>query len=240
MTWHQLHDLYRAFLDAGDTQAADELWDKLWPGKVNIAPTTNIPAAYLDDSSGGLTRKLTLMRWGLIPSWSKEIGTFSTFNARAEGLDEKPAYRNAWKANRRCLIPADSFFEWRKTDKQPFAIGLGNKGPMAFAGLWETWMPKNDPPVVSCTIITTEANTLMADIHPRMPVILDEEHWSTWLGEEPAAPSQLKSLLTPFPAERMTAWPVSKAVGNVRNQGAELIEERKTDAPTSLFDHAQT
>lgn len=226
MSWRELHALYRAYLDAGDKQAASDLW----AGKINIAPTTNIPVIFLEsgaDGPKGAVRKLALMRWGLLPSWSKEIGKFSTFNARADGIDSKPAYRGAWKAGRRCLIPADSFFEWRKTDKQPFAISLGNKGPMALAGLWEIWTPKDEPPIFSCTIITTEANPLIKDIHPRMPVILGEENWSAWLGEEPATPDQLKSMLAPFPADRMSAWPVSKAVGYVKNQGEELVDEIK-------------
>jgi len=209
---------------------ADISWGQdVWTGKTNIAPTTNIPVIHLAKEPEGTARKLALMRWGLIPSWSKGIGKFSTFNARTEGIDQKPAYRDAWKANRRCLIPADSFFEWRKADKQPFAIGLGNKGPMAFAGLWEVWKPQNEPPVFSCTIITTEANALTKDVHARMPVILDEEHWPTWLGEEPASPDQLNTLMTPFPADRMSVWPVSKAVGNVRNQGEELVEKIKAE-----------
>jgi putative SOS response-associated peptidase YedK len=221
MSLRELFILYRTYLDDGDKQAVKELW----AGKINIAPTTDIPVVYLTHGLDGMARKLTLMRWGLIPSWSKNIGKFSTFNARAKGIDQKPAYRDAWKANRRCLIPANSFFEWRKTDNQPFAIGLGNKGPMAFAGLWETWAPQNATPIVSCAIITTEANALTKDVHARVPVIVDEEHWPAWLGEEPANPDHLKALMTPFSVERMSAWPVSKAVGNVRNQGGEMVEE---------------
>ncbi len=221
MPWNDVLALYRAFLDGGKANSDA----KTWAGKINIAPTTDIPVVYLAQSEGSAARTLSLMRWGLIPSWSKEIGKFSTFNARAEGIESKPAYRGAWKAGRRCLIPADSFFEWRKTDKHPFAIGLGNKGPMAFAGLWEVWSPQDRPPVFSCTIITTEANPLIKDIHPRMPVILDEDQWPVWLGEEPAQPNDLKALLGPFPAERMSVWPVSKNVGNVRNQGENLLED---------------
>lgn len=218
MSISEMQDLYSIFGDA--TWGQD-----VWTGKINIAPTTDIPAVYLAPGPESAARKLTMMRWGLIPSWSKEIGKFSTFNARAEGIESKPAYRDAWKANRRCLIPANSFFEWRKPDKQPFAIGLGNKGPMAFAGLWEVWTPQNAPPVTSCTIITTEANALTKDVHPRMPVILDEDQWPQWLGEDPTSPDQLRALMAPFPAERMAVWPVSKAVGNVRNQGEELLDE---------------
>ncbi len=231
MSSNDIQKIHSVFSNIVTEQAADGVWT----GKINIAPTTNIPVIFLNDNAGSTDRKIALMRWGLIPSWSKEIGKFATFNARAEGLDEKPAYKNAWKANRRCLIPADSFFEWRKSDKQPFAIGLGNKGPMAFAGLWDIWTPQGQPPLYSCTVITTEANALMSGIHPRMPVILDEEHWPAWLGEVPTTQNELKALMTPFPAERMTAWPVSKDVGNVRNQGAELTDEIAVSTPISLF-----
>ena len=217
MSWKELYELYRVFLDNGKKQAEEDVWT----GKVNIAPTTSIPVVYFAEGK----RRVSLMRWGMIPAWSKEIGKFSTFNARADGIESKPTYRGAWKAGRRCIIPASSFFEWRKSDKQPFAIRLGNKGPMNFAGLWEEWKPKDVEPMLSCTIITANANKAVADIHSRMPVILGDEDLPAWLGEEEAAPEQLLKMLEPFPASRVMAWPVSKAVGNVRNQGVELLLE---------------
>lgn len=211
-TWKDLHELYS--LIYSDTEAP------VWTPKFNIAPTKQIPVIRF---TGG-ARRVDLMRWGLIPAWSKDIGKFSTFNARADGVAEKPAYRGAWKAGRRCIISASSFFEWRKADKQPFAISLGNHGPLAFAGLWEEWKPKDGAPVLSCTIITTEANKLMAPIHDRMPAILGAENWAAWLGEEAATAEQLRVLLAPFPAERMSAWEVGKDVGKVQNQGEGLVE----------------
>jgi putative SOS response-associated peptidase YedK len=214
MGWRELHDLYRL---ADGYQKKDGEWQ----GKVNIAPTTQIPVIY---SPGG-ERTFSLMRWGLVPAWSKEIGKFSTFNARSDGIDSKPSYRGAWKAGRRCIIPADSFFEWRKNDKQPFAIGLGNKGPMNFAGLWEEWNPKDAEPMLSCTMITTDANKTIAEVHNRMPVIIGDEDLPAWLGEENTAPGQLEKLLMPFPGSRVKLWPVPKAVGNIRNQGDELLDE---------------
>ena len=211
-TWKELHDLYSltyGFVDAD------------WRPKFNIAPTTQIPVIRFIDGA----RRVDLMRWGLVPAWSKEIGTFATHNARGDACDSKPAYRGAWKAGRRCIIPASSFFEWRKPDKQPFAIGLGNHGPLAFAGLWEEWKPKDcSAPILSATIITTEPNAMMRAIHDRMPVVLGEENWAAWLGEEPATHEQLKAMLAPFPAERMSAWEVGKEVGNVKNQGEKLVE----------------
>jgi len=187
--------------------------------RYNIAPTEQVPVI----TSANGERTLELMRWGLIPFWAKDAKiSYSTTNAMAETVATKPAFRDAWKAGRRCLIVTDGFYEWRKSDKQPFCIALGNKQPMMMAGLWETWRPKGSEPVRSCTIITTEPNSIIAPLHNRMPVILGEEDWPEWLGEEPSADPA--SLLKPFPSERLTMWPVSKAVGNVKNQGAEIAE----------------
>jgi len=213
-TWRQIHDLYR--LTLGYVPTAEE-----WQGKVNIAPTTRVPVVRFLDGH----RRVDMMRWGLIPAWSKEIGKFATFNARSDGVTEKPTYRGAWKAGRRCVIPASAFFEWRKSDKQPFAIGLGNRGPLGFAGLWEEWKPKDSAPILSATIITTEANASMAVLHDRMPVILNDDDWAAWLGERPATEQQLVEMMRPCAPERIAHWPVSKAVGNVRQQGDELIDE---------------
>jgi putative SOS response-associated peptidase YedK len=132
-------------------------------------------------------------------------------------------FRGAWKAGRRCMVAASSFFEWRKPDRQPFAIALGNKGPLALAGLWDEWRPKGGVPLRSCTIVTCAPNALLAPLHDRMPVILGDEDWARWLGEEPANEEELFALVKPFAAERMTLWPVGKEVGNVKNQGADLI-----------------
>ncbi len=144
-TWRELHALY--MLSIGFAQNKD------WTPKYNIAPTNQIPVILRE----GGERRAVLMRWGLVPSWSHEIGKFSTFNARADGITTKPMFRGAWAAGRRCLIPASSFFEWRKPDKQPFAIALGNRGAMAFAGLWDEWTPKGGTPMRSCTIVTCAA-----------------------------------------------------------------------------------
>jgi putative SOS response-associated peptidase YedK len=209
-TWKELHDLYRAFLDSTETD---------WTPKFNIAPTTQIPVLRNMDGN----RRIDLMRWGLVPSWSKEIGKFSTFNARSDGVASKPTYRGAWKAGRRCVIPASSFFEWKKLDantKQPFAIGMGNRGPMSFAGLWE----ESQVAGLSVTMITCEPNNLMAQIHDRMPVIIGDEDLPAWLGEEKASNDDLRAMLRPFQPERMSAWKVTAAVGKVQNQGPELVE----------------
>jgi len=191
----------------------------------NAAPTDNLPIVRYDSEAN--ERSLDLMRWGLIPFWAKDakIG-YSTINAMAETVETKPVYREAFK-RRRCLVPVDNFYEWQKLDgkaKQPYAIALADRGIMALAGLWETWRSPANETVRSFTIVTTTPNELCAPIHNRMPVILAPETWPVWLGEEPAEPAQVKALLAPYPADRMTLWPVDKRVGNVKNNDPSLIE----------------
>ena len=156
--------------------AADEI-PSVAP-RYNIAPTQNV-IAVSDDGK----RTIKQMRWGLIPSWAKDsaIGN-RMINARAETLAEKPAFRSALK-KRRCIIPADGFFEWKKLGKlkQPFRIVLKNREPFGFAGLWEHWKSPDGEEILSCTIITTEANELLKAVHERMPVILDREAEAVWL-----------------------------------------------------------
>jgi putative SOS response-associated peptidase YedK len=139
----------------------------------------------------------------------------------------KPAFREALR-KRRCLIPADAFYEWARIDaknKQPFAIALKSGEPYAFAGLWERWRPKDGDALETFTILTTDANEVLEPIHNRMPVILEPKDYSRWL--EPATVERLPvDLLRPFPAEQMTAWPVSNRVGNVRNNDPELLAPR--------------
>jgi putative SOS response-associated peptidase YedK len=191
----------------------------------NIAPTDNLPIVRYNDKTA--SRTLDMMRWGLVPYWAKDIKIgFSTINAIAETIDTKPVFREAFK-RRRCIVPVDNFYEWQKLDdgktKQPYAIGLEGGGLMALAGLWENWKSPADEWVRSFTIITTTPNDLCGELHNRMPVILPAETWSTWIGEEPAEPDQLKSLLVPY-AGSMVAWPVSTRVGNVKNNDPSLIE----------------
>jgi putative SOS response-associated peptidase YedK len=199
-------------------------WDKLgdYRPRWNAAPTSDLPVVTSSPDRG---RTLEVMRWGLIPSWAKDSKIArSTFNARAEGIDSKPAFRNAWKAGRRCLVVADGYYEWRQKDKQPFAMALGNRGLMTFAGLWDLWRAPDGATIKSFTIITTRANDLAASIHDRMPVILPPSCWPEWLGEIDATPDQLQAMLSPYPSERMTMWPVDRRVGNVRNDSPDLFE----------------
>ena len=170
----------------------------------------------------GGEREFFSAKWGLIPSWARDakIGA-SCINARVETVDTKPAFRSAFK-RRLCVVISDGFYEWRKSDKQPFNVTPKSKQPMPFAGLWETWKSP-DGPIESCTICTTTANDMMGQLHGRMPIILPREVIGTWLGPAVEAPEELKPLLQQYPSEHMLSWPVSKRVGNVRNEGPDLV-----------------
>jgi putative SOS response-associated peptidase YedK len=171
-------------------------------------------------------RSLDLLRWGLVPYWAKDLNVgFANINAKAEGIETRPAFRDAFQ-RRRCLVPVDSFYEWKKTGtgKQPYAIALADRSLMALAGLWENWHSPAGEWVRSFAIITTVPNELCAELHNRMPVVLKPETWPVWLGEEPADASAVKALLAPFPSDEMTSWAVSPRVGNVRNNDSSLIE----------------
>jgi putative SOS response-associated peptidase YedK len=190
----------------------------------NVAPTDPLPVVRYDARVG--ERSLEVMRWGLVPYWAKDIKIgYSTFNAKAEGIDTKPAFREAF-ARRRCLVPLDNFYEWKKLGKarQPYAVALADHRLMAMAGLWENWQSPDGERLRSFTIITTEPNELLAPLHDRMPVILGSENWPMWLGEMPADPDRLKAMLVPYPANDMVIWPVSTRVGNVKNNDPSLIE----------------
>jgi putative SOS response-associated peptidase YedK len=184
----------------------------------NVAPQTFQPIIRLNRDTG--EREIVMMRWGLIPYWSKnaKIG-YSTINAKAETVATAPAFREALK-HRRCLVPADAFYEWQKIDaktKQPFAIGMKDGSPYAFAGLWERWRdPATREPLETFTVITTDPNELLQPLHDRMPVILEPKDYDRWL--QPGDPTHPPvDLLRAFPAEQMIAWKVDSKVGNVRN-----------------------
>ena len=191
----------------------------------NLAPTDPIPILRRDPDDG--LRRLDVVRWGLLPFWAKDVKlSYSTFNARAEEIDKKPAFREAF-ARRRCLVALDSFYEWKQVgprEKQPYAIALKSGHPMAMAGLWERWRSPANETVLSATIVTCAPNTPLAELHNRMPVILPEAAWPQWLGETPASPDDLKALLVPCPDDMLTMWRVDQRVGNVRNNDSSLIE----------------
>jgi putative SOS response-associated peptidase YedK len=190
----------------------------------NVTPTSLLPVVRFDEEDH--QRSLDVMRWGLIPHWAKDIKIgYSTFNARAEDIDTKPAFRAAFR-QRRCLVPLDSFYEWKKTPtgKQPYAIGLKDSRLMAMAGLWETWHSPQGERIRSFTIATTKPNALCAELHNRMPVVLQPEAWPIWHGEVPADSKDLKALLAPYPGDDMVSWRVSPRVGNVKNNDPGLVE----------------
>lgn len=165
------------------------------------------------------------MRWGLVPFWSKDAKVgYSAINAKAETVVTSPIFREAIR-RRRCLVPADGFYEWQKTDgktRQPYAMGLKDGAPLAFAGLWERWLDRTANQLLETyTIITTESNELTAPIHNRMPVIVAPKDYERWMA--PGDPTRLPiDLFRPFDPDPMMAWKVSTAVGNVRNDSPEL------------------
>ncbi|MFY9695270.1 MAG: SOS response-associated peptidase [Xanthobacteraceae bacterium] len=196
----------------------DEIGD--YRPRWNAAPTSKLPVVV---STNG-QRTLTAMRWGLIPAWATDRKICnSTFNARAEGVDNRPAFRSAWRAGRRCLVIADGYYEWRAADKQPFAVALGNRGPMMLAGLWDQWRAPDGTTLKSFTIITTAANELLEPLHGRMPVLLAPDRWPAWLGEITVNEPELKAMLRPYPGAGMAFWPVDRRVGNVRNDSPDLF-----------------
>ena len=204
--------------------------------RVNIAPSQEVAAIRLEPAASGGSpgRHLVWLRWGLVPSWAKEAAIGNRMiNARAETVADKPAFRAAFR-RRRCLIAADGFYEWKTENgrKQPYRITRADAGPFAFAGLWERWKPpdaaQGTAPVESCTIVTTEANARLREIHPRMPVILDPAAFETWLNPGAAAEAA-RALLKPYPAEAMTAYRVSPRINSPSNDDPALIEP--LDAP---------
>lgn len=186
----------------------------------NIAPTQEVAAVIAEDEK----RKLEMLRWGLVPAWADDpsIGN-RMINARSETVAEKPSFRKAFK-DRRCLVLSDGFYEWRRTPdgKQPYYIHMKDGSPFAFAGLWESWRDAQE--IRSCTIITTEANELVGDIHNRMPVILAPEDYSLWLDPDFREREALTSLLRPYPNDAMEAYPVSRRVNSPSNNVPDCIE----------------
>ncbi len=213
------------------------------PWDYNVAPTTFQPVIRADRDG---EREITLMRWGLIPNFARDLKTFalSTINARAESIATSAIYRGPFE-RRRCLVPADGFYEWKETDtptlfgldptakpsksdaNQPYAFTLTNGGPFAFAGLWDRWKDPAGGALESFTIITTTPNELTATVHDRMPVILAPQDYDLWLAANIATDRtpqlELLSILRPYPADRMTARQAHPDVGNVCNNHSGLL-----------------
>lgn len=216
-----------------DYFSVDELAAEGVGENYNVAPTNTV----LGVAEHGDTRVVEAFHWGLIPHWAKERAVaYTMINAKAETVATKPAFRRAF-ARRRCIIPADGFFEWKKRPgekrKQPYFIRRRDGDPLAFAGLWEWWQDPDGAEgegIRSCTIITTGANALVAPIHDRMPVVLPREAWDAWLAPDNDDVEGLGRLLVPAPADLFEAYPVSARVNNPRNKGPENTEP-DVDAP---------
>lgn len=216
--------------------------------RFNIAPSQQVPIVRLvgvaapasmavvrlaeqgGSSSGGASRRLDILRWGLIPHWAKDAKFgYHTINARAETVASQPAFRDAFR-KRRCIVPANGFFEWQKVMlggkevKQPHYIHRKDGRPMGLAGLWDRWVGPDGEAIESFTIITTEANELVSSLHNRMPVILRREDYAAWLNPD-AKGDDLKSLLAPCPSDWLAIRPVSRQVNSPRNDDSGCIAE---------------
>jgi putative SOS response-associated peptidase YedK len=190
--------------------------------RYNVAPTQEILAVrQLADG-----REMAFFKWGLVPSWAKDVSMGARLiNARSETVQEKSSFREAFK-QRRCIIPADGFYEWQRTEgkKQPFFFRMRDERPFGFAGLWERWEGEGGQAINSCTILTTEANEVLQPVHDRMPVILHPDEYEMWLDPDVRILDSIKEMLRPYPAEEMTGYPVSTSINSPGHQGAELIE----------------
>ena len=199
-----------------DTVNATPNWEPTW----NMAPTRDAPLIRLHPETRA--RHLGLLRWGLVPHWAKDPKSVrQPINARAETLATSSMFRDALE-RRRCLVPADVFYEWQALDgaKLPFAVARADGDPMVFAGLWEGWRGGDGTVIRSFTIVTTSANAVLRPIHERMPVILERAAWPVWLGEEEGDPT---AVLMPSSAE-LRVWRIGTAVNSVRNDNAALLE----------------
>jgi putative SOS response-associated peptidase YedK len=196
--------------------------------RYNIAPTQDVLAV----SETGDGREMRLFKWGLVPSWAKDTSMGARLiNARSETVAEKPAFRQAFK-QRRCIIPADGFYEWQRSEgsKQPFFFRMKDGRPFGFAGLWERWEGEGGRVIYSCAILTTEANEVLRPVHDRMPVILHPDDYELWLDGDPRKLDLVKEMLRPYPAEEMTGYPVGVSVNSPRSQGARLIKRAEVNS----------
>jgi len=206
-----------------DTEEVPEL-----APRYNIAPTEPVAAVRVASTEGGEGppgRLLETRRWGLVPHWAKKLEGPPWFNARAEGLTERPAFRDAFRRHR-CLIPADGFYEWQAVSgrRQPFYQRRRDGAPFAMAGLYATWRPEEGEPVASCTIVTTAANPLLAPLHDRMPAILSPEDWEAWLDPDSRDTDALTALLGPADDAGWVSYAVDTQVNRAKNDDASNVE----------------
>nr|WP_106782355.1 SOS response-associated peptidase [Lysinibacillus timonensis] len=212
---------FKKILEQFDIQQSIE--EIFYEASYNIAPTHQILSIIND----GTKNRMGFLRWGLIPSWSKdEKIAVKLINARSETVEEKPSFKKSF-FERRCIIPMDSFYEWKREGKMkiPMRIKMKDDSLFGVAGLWDTWKSPSGKAIHTCTILTTEPNHLMKEIHDRMPVILQKEQQLLWLNPSIQNKEQLKSLLVPFDEEKMIAYQVSTKVNSPRYNSEELIEK---------------
>lgn len=206
-----------------------------WAPRYNIAPTQPVPVIRQHPKEP--IRKLSLMKWGLVPSWAKETSVgASMINARSETASTKPAFRDALKS-RRCLIPADGFYEWMRTGKgkQPYCLEVHDGELFAFAGLWDGWKDPNGNWIRTCSILTTTPNAVTSAIHDRMPVIVDPNSYDLWLDTGMQNVAAVSELLKPYDARLMRSYPVSNRVNHVRNDDEECSRPVEVLEQNSLF-----
>jgi putative SOS response-associated peptidase YedK len=209
-----------------------------FPPRYNVAPTQPIAIVRLMDGK----RQFALVRWGLLPSWVKDPKNFTLLiNARGESVIDKPAFSGAMK-RRRCLVPADGFYEWKAvgTRKQPYYVRAKSGQPLAFAGLWETWTGPNGEELETAAIVTTRANRALADIHERMPVIVPPEAFNLWLDCANVDPETAAALISPASENLLDTYEVSTAVNRTANDGPELVERYAAPAQAEAAPQADT
>lgn len=216
----------RFTLTVDPSQLQDAFGDFIFPSqfapRFNISPSQPVLAIPNDAKN-----KADFFLWGLIPSWAKDPAIANRLiNARGETIGEKPSFRGSFKY-KRCIIPTDGFYEWKaqggEKTKVPYFIHMKDRTPFAFAGLWDEWHSPDGGTLRTCTIITTEPNELMATLHNRMPVILAPKDYAQWLNAAPQTPEQLMHLVKPFPADKMSAYPVSTLVNKPGNDRPECV-----------------
>lgn len=223
---------YASSRDARDLAVSFEVEEppeEVLPPSWNVAPTDPVYAVLQRDDR----RLLRVLRWGLVPSWARDAkGAARLINARQETVADKPAFRAAYQ-RRRCLLPADGYYEWQVegTRKQPWFLTARDGGPLAMAGLYEVWS-RGEQRLWTCTVLTTSASDELGHIHDRTPLLVPREDWGRWL--DPTVDDPGEHLLVPAVGGALDAWPVGSAVGNVRNDGPELVQPVRED-PTALF-----
>ena len=208
----------------------------------NVSPTSSVLAVRLDRNGD---RALATYRWGLVASWQQTLPRYSTHNARVETVATKPTFRTAWSSGKRCLVPADGYYEWQlvaggtksRPARQPWLMTPASEPMFAFAGLYSYWRPQgsDDPLLGTCTVITTLPGDDIADIHDRQPVVLPRAQWDVWLSRETSI-DEARSLLRPAPAGTLTRQQVGPAVGNSNNEGPELAEPVTSTCATATGD----